>query len=328
MASARSMAGRRSPRALPFVLQPPVLKQFALKQFVLKLAAAIFMAAVSAASLSAQQKAAEGEYTISGTGFRSARVTHRWTLYGDASGGYRLESEVQNLPGRLRIVEKEQLNAQLAPASVTYEMYDKAAGKIEAVLGCSLGAEAVWCSGGSGKEPAPASEPFKTEGPVWLVVADFGAVDMAWNVGGALNMARAPGNKSPIKLVTVSGGAALVLSDRLNIAALEAAKRPGQSLTAVVPEQYTGWELSAEEDLDVALQGTEQLELGGTKIATQHYTIGNQMHAWVTNSGLIVKLLDSHDNESTELTLSNFRQYTRLVPELKVEGPPAAQPKK
>jgi hypothetical protein len=292
----------------------------------------MFLVVLPQSWLAAQQKVAEGEYVMRDTGFkdRASKVISRWVVYG-TSGRYELNSEIQNLPSGVRVLEKADIDFHLVPTSVSYELYDKSGSKPTAVLTCSIRSGLLKCSGQSDKGQAPDSGPFNAGAPFWTVVQNLSAFDMVWNLSGALNMARARGNKDLIKVVSISGGAALVLGDKLSIAYLESVKRPGQTVTAIVPEQYTDWEFSINGDLAVRLKGTEQVEIGGVNIATQHYILsadGEPMHLWITDSGLGVKLLFSHENESTELALNNYKQYKQLVPEFSITDQPGAKPKK
>jgi non-ribosomal peptide synthetase component E (peptide arylation enzyme) len=65
-------------------------------------------------------------------------------------------------------------------------------------------------------------------------------------MGGALNMAHSStAKKAALKTLIVAGGSALVFTDKLNIAALQAVKGPSQTVTALVPHIYTVWYFSS-----------------------------------------------------------------------------------
>lgn len=69
----------------------------------------------------AQDKVAEGEYQISSAG--AHKTATKWVLFAKPSSGYRLESEIQNQPAGLRVVQIEELTEQLIPTAVGYELY-------------------------------------------------------------------------------------------------------------------------------------------------------------------------------------------------------------
>jgi hypothetical protein len=100
----------------------------------------------------------------------------------------------------------------------------------------------------------------------------------------------------------------------VNVAKLEAIKRPGQTLTVVAPEKPIAWKLTTKEESQLELVNTEMLEIGGTKVATKRYALGNgeePINLWTAGPGLVAKM--------NNLVLANYKQYKKLIPELPVE---------
>ena len=279
----------------------------------------------------AQEKVAEGKYEMRGRSdpeSPQAKLSTQWVLYSRGTEGYHLESEVKNLPGGMRVVQVEDLDNQLIPVMMGFDLYAKNQAKPTVHLQCAVVKTTVTCSGDSDKGPVATSPAYDAHGPFVLWVKDLATLDLAWVLTGAVNMAHLQSGKTGVKALVVAGGAALVLTDKLNVAALKAAMAPNQTLTVISPEHYTEWEFDSEEETALELVGTEEVKMNGTKITATHYRLNlaeEPAHFWTTRSGLLIKM---SDKKNSEYVLRNYKQYKNLVPELKVEGQTTAQPAK
>lgn len=234
-----------------------------------------------------QERAAEGQYQMSGT----AKAATRWVLYSKSSGGYHLESEIQNDGNGLRIVQVEELNAEIVPAAIGYEFYPKDQKKPSATMTCEFSGDSIICR----SQPGATSKPFKYRGPFWLWPEGLFAVDLPWLLDGAVNMARLEKGKTSVATITVSGGS------------------------------QEEWVFSAEEEGMLEFAGVESMEIGGTRVAVRHYSLRSgeeTLNLWIAGSGILVKM---SRGEGDEFVLTNYRQYKKLIPELKVESQGAAQ---
>jgi hypothetical protein len=147
-------------------------------------------------------------------------------------------------------------------------------------------------------------------------------------MSGALNMVRSStAKKTALKTLVVTGGSALILTDKLNIAALEAVKGPNQTVTAVVPDSYTDWEFDSDEETALKIHGKEEIQIDAKKITAEHSSFKSSEESptdlWLSSAGLLVKMVDKGN---AEFVLSNYRQYKALIPEFKVEESSKAQP--
>ena len=280
----------------------------------------------------AQSKVAEGAYQmrdLSQPGSSDFKTSSRWALYGKADGGYHLVSEIQNVAGGMRLVQLEDLDNQLVPVAISFELYAKNETKPATHVACALVKTSVSCHGDdSAKGAAPAHAAYDVKGPFIFWLRDLAAFDLGWQMSGAVNMVHSlPAKKAALKTLLVTGGSALILTDKLNIAALEAVKGPNMTVTAVVPENYTGWEFESDEGTPLEVLGKEEIQVDGKKITASHYSLKNgdegPIEFWIASAGVLLKLVDK---ENTELTLSNYRQYKALLPEFKVEESGKAQP--
>lgn len=292
--------------------------------------------ALSGAAL-AQSKVAEGEYQMRGLSMPGSqnvnspntRMTSRWVLYGKSDGGFHLSSAIQNVPGGMRVVQTEDLDRQLVPTTIAFELYSKNDSNPTTTVTCGVINTQVRCAGrDSTKGTAPASAAYDAQGPFIFWLRDLAAFDLGWQMSGALNMVRSStAKKTALKVLLVTGGSALILTDKLNIAALEAVKAPNQTVTAIVPESYTDWEFDSDEETLLEIQGTEEIQIDGRKIAAVHYSLKSAEEGptdfWLSSAGFLVKMVDKGN---AEFVLSNYRQYKPLIPELKVEENSKAQP--
>jgi hypothetical protein len=272
----------------------------------------------------AQDKVAEGEYQsrgISKQGTPISKTATRWVLYGMKPGGYRLESEILNLPGRLRLVQTEELNNALAPAAMGYELYKNDEKEPGITVNCKISPEAITCGGTFEKQQVPASAPYKQEGPFSLLMEDFYVVDFQWLMEGTVSLAHPEGGKTKVPTVSVLGGTAVLIGDAVNVANLQAVKQPQQNLVVVASKKPTEWELYSNEESLVEMVGAGTVEVDGVKVAARHYTFtngDNRLDLWIAGSGVPVKL-DAHVDA---YVLVNYKQYKRLIPELPVVDHP------
>lgn len=273
----------------------------------------------------AQNKVAEGEYQMRAlpeSGSPGGKTSSRWVLYSKSDGGYHLVSELQNARGGMRVVQLEELDSQLVPVAISFELYAKNETKPATRVACALVKTSVRCQGDdSSKGVAPISGAYDVHGPFIFFLRDLALFDIGWQMGGALNMvASVPAKKTALKTLLVTGGSALVLADRLNLGAVEAVKSPNQTVTAVVPASYTDWEFDSDEETPLEVQGTEEIQIDGKKITAEHSSLKSSDEGptdfWMSRAGLLVKMVDKSD---IEFVLANYRQYKALIPEFKVE---------
>jgi hypothetical protein len=276
---------------------------------------------INTTPLAAQQQVAEGEYQVKSSKARP-RSDH-WVLTTKPSGGYLLRSEIQSPAEEMRVIQSEELSDQLVPTSIGYELYLKKHTEPDVSMNCGFAANAITCDGKSEKGRAKRSKPFKYEGPFLLAVRDLSCFDFSWLLAGALNMAHLTSGKTPLRTIRVTGGAALELTDDINIASLQAVMTPNQKFTAIRPEHYTAWEfISGDEDEEMLVSiGVEDVQLSGTKVAARHYSLTTgdvTMHFWLADPGILVKM---SSGKGAEYFLSNYRQYKKLISEFKVDDP-------
>ena len=273
----------------------------------------------------AQQKVAEGEYEMHGTqptGAPSAKTATRWVLLTKTGGGYYLESEIQNQPAGMRVVQVEDLNERLVPTAIGYRLYREGQKNPGITASCEFSNRSIVCSGESGKDIADVSAPHHLDGPFWFWIEGLFSLDMPWLLGGAVNMAHMENGKVNIATLTVSGGSGVLIGDAVSVAKLKAVQRPGQTLTVIAPDKPIPWDFDSEEESVLEFVATEQFDFNGAKLAVRHYTFANgprPMNLWITASGLLIKLGEGPG----DFVLANYKQYTKLIPELPVEPAPA-----
>jgi len=247
------------------------------------------------------------------------RAASKWVLY-RSSGGYKLESEIDNHAAGLRVMQVEELTDGLVPTSLAYEFYRTGNSAPGAVSKCDIAAAAVTCRGNSEKERTATSAPYKINGPFLIRMEGKFSQDVPWLWAGALNMAHPEKGKTSIKTLVVTGGTTVLINDLVGLAALEKLKQPGQSVTEVVPGAPVPWKFNSEEESPLELVGTETMDLNGTKVSVKHYAPVNrkgQAGFWITDSGLLIKYAMG---ASSSYSLANYKQYKKLVSELPVEG--------
>ena len=290
--------------------------KFALRTFYALLSLALF-----AVPLSAQEKVAEGEYTLSPANVVTSQ--RHWVLLALPSEGYLPRSEIQDPKAGIRVLQLEELNGDFVPGSIGYELYLKDQTEPTVIVNCAFSHHSILCDGKSEKGTAERSKPYPYKGPVLFSVRDLSRFDFAWLMCGALNMAHLDSGKIPLRTVQLTGGAALELTDDINIAALKAVMTPNQKFTAIRPEGYTEWEFTSEDGDEETLSfvGTEDVKLGATTIAARHYSVatgGANMNLWLAPPGLLVKMTFG---ENAEFVLTHYRQYRKLIPQIEVESP-------
>jgi hypothetical protein len=251
----------------------------------------------------ALRKAAQGEYEFHDTpkaGTVTVKVSSRWALYNKNSSGYRLDSEIL-MPDERRVVQHEELDDRLVPVQLGYEFYLKGQKRPGMVLKCDFAGGAITCRAETSGARSIVSKPYEISGPFWLWLNNMTTVDMAWLFDGAVNMVPQSKTSASIATIVVSGG--------------------GQNIP---------WEISTLEKQELAFIGTNILELNGTKISAKHYKMGsgnepmNLFDLWIAGPGLLVKM--SSDEGRTQVILTDYRQYEKLIPELKVDNLPSDQP--
>jgi hypothetical protein len=297
-----------------FTAKLALAMKFALRTFY-----ALLSLALCAVPLSAQEKVAEGEYTLSPAHVVTAQ--RHWVLLARPSGGYVLRSEIQDPKAGIRVLQLEELNGDLVPGSIGYELYLKDQTEPTVIVNCAFSRNSILCGGKSEKGTAERSKPYPYKGPVLFSVRDLSRFDFAWLMCGALNMAHLDRGEIPLRTVHLTGGAALELTDDINIAALSAVTTPNQKFTAIRPEGYTEWEFISEDDDEETLSfvGTEDVKLGATTIAVRHYSVATaNMNLWLAPPGLLVKM---SFGENAEYVLTHYRQYRKLIPQIEVETP-------
>jgi hypothetical protein len=280
--------------------------------------------AIYATPLCAQEKVAEGEYQVVPSGSRSG--SNHWVLTTRPSGGYLVRSEIQRPAEGIRVVQSQELNEQLVPASVGYELYLKGHTEPDVSMRCGFAANVITCDGQSEKGTAPRSKPYPYKSAFLLAVRELSRFDFAWLAAGLLNMAHLNGGKTPVRTIRVAGGAALELTDDINIAVLQAVMTSKQKFTAIRPQNYTEWEfISADDDVEMlAFVATEDLQLNGNKVAARHYSLnssGQTLHFWIADPGILLKL---NNGDERGYVLTSYKQYKKLIPAVSVETQPNA----
>ena len=280
------------------------------------------LALLLSVSALAQQQVAEGEYEmhdVSEAGVPTAKTVIRWTLTRDNSAGYHLESQVLNLPDGIRVNQIEELDDALTPRSIGYDYYAKDENKPSIVLRCPFEGGSITCGGRIQDKLIPNSKPYGRHGPFILWVADLSALDMQWLLSGAVKMIRTGEKDSSVTFLTVYGGTAETLSTAVSMAYLESVKGARTSVNVYSGGARSEWELVAREEETLRFVGTETVELGGTRVAARRYSIeggeGNPQSLWIAGSGIPIKF--------DEFTLTNYKQYVRLIPEIKVDDQPS-----
>jgi hypothetical protein len=122
--------------------------------------------AIYATPLCAQEKVAEGEYQVVPSGSRSG--SNHWVLTTRPSGGYLVRSEIQRQAEGIRVVQSQELNEQLVPASVGYELYLKGHTEPDVSMRCGFAANVITCDGQSEKGTAPAPNHTRTKAHSYL----------------------------------------------------------------------------------------------------------------------------------------------------------------
>jgi len=271
------------------------------------------------AHLAAQQKVAEGEYQLSGANAGAPR--QQWVLTTRPSGGYILRSEIQPPQNGTRVLQVEELNDQLVPARIAYEFYLKGRTEPNVVVNCTFANSSVSCDGKSEKGTAPRSMAYPCKGAILFLVRDLSRFDFAWLMAGALNEAQFTSGQARLRTINLTGGAALELTDDINVAALQAVMSPSQKLNVVRPERYTEWEfISDDDDVEViTFLGTDQLEFNGAKVSARHYSMvrGDETaDFWLAAPGILLKMSMGPE---AQYVLSNYHQFRKLIPEIKAE---------
>lgn len=286
--------------------------KFALRAFYALLSLALF-----AVPLSAQEKVAEGEYTLSPA--RVGAPQRHWVLLARPSGDYLLRSEIQHPKSGIRVLQIEELNDKFVPGSIGYELYLKDQTKPTVIVDCKFAHNSITCDGKSEKGTAEGSKPHPYQGPFLLSVRYLSFFDFAWLISGTLNMAHLDSGKIPIGTILLTGGAALELTDDINVALLQAVVPP-QKVNAVRPENYTEWQFERGEEDMLSFVGTDEVKLGATTIAARHYSVATgrgNMNLWLAPPGLLVKMTFGEN----EYVLTHYRQYRKLIPQIEVESP-------
>jgi hypothetical protein len=247
----------------------------------------------------AQDKVGEGEYEarVVDTGVLSGRTTSRWTLHSKRSGGYLLRSEIvgpSDMQGKF--LQVEELNKNLVPTAIGYELYLKDQKHAIAADKCEFVNDSITCRVRS-VEGAFACKSYKHIGPFWFWVDNLFAIDLPWLMGGAVNMAHLEKGMVPLSVITLGGNGTGVDCD-----------------------------ITSEDEGLLEFIAAEILEVTGTKVAVKHYSLKSggskpidldTTDLWITESGIMIKLSDA--NEGLDFVLVNYRQYKKLIPELPVE---------
>lgn len=292
-----------------------MLSRFRLKLFLHAVSLAL---AFHATLAPAQDRVAQGEYHVVGVTTSGAPVTKaltRWVVYESSSGRFRLESEIENSPMGIRVVQTEDLTDRFLPTGIGYNLYRNDLQSPSITVACDFSSGSVVCSGNSGKDQAGPSKPYKPSGPFWMWIEGLGSLDMPWLLAGALNMAHLENGKIKIATLTVSGGTGVMIGDAVNVAKLEALKKP---LTVIAPGKPLPWNLTTTEESLFEFVASESKEVDGTKVAVRHYASKgkkNTWDLWITDSGLLTK---AALGGNFSFVLAQYKQYRKIIPELQV----------
>lgn len=256
------------------------------------------------------QKVAEGEYAIEASHGKAA--TH-WILYRD-SEGFRLESEIQNLPSAIRVIQTEELNASLVPSAIGYKLFDADSSTPAISSRCDFFGGTITCHGHSNSNSQTTSRPYKYEGNVLLFFEGLSALDFPWLIDGAVTRALAKKGGTELTSITVSGGVVDILSNTVEKAKLQAVTN--HDITVISPGEghLREWDFSAEKESSLEFVGAEKVIMSFGKISAKHYVLKGSdepMNVWVADSGILLKIND--------VVLINYKQYVKLIPEVEVE---------
>src|ERR1700726_1380454 len=194
-----------------------------------------------ATSALSQDRVAEGEYRVEGvtaSGAPVIKTVTRWVLYGEASGGFRLESQIDGQRAGMRVIQIEHLTDQLVPTAIGYDLYRKDQQIAGITANCDFSAGSIICTGSSGKDQAAPSAPYKPGGPFWMWIEGLSSLDVPWLLDGVVNMAHLDKGQTKIEILVVSGGTGVMIGDAINIAALETIGKP---LTVIAPDKPIPW---------------------------------------------------------------------------------------
>lgn len=272
----------------------------------------------------AQEKVAEGQYQVHGVDSSGAPVTKtvtRWVLFAGPSGGYQLRSEIEQQSASIRLTQVEELNDHFVPIAIGYELHrgePKVPDIPDITASCKF-SSGVICTGVAGDEVAAPSAPYKPNGPFWMWIEDLFSLDMPWLFDGALNMAHPGTGKTKVNTMLISGGTGVMIGDAVNVAALERVRKPGQTLRVIAPSKPIPWSIRSEEESFFEFVASETLDMNGAKVAVKHYNSSTKNESrgfWVADSGLLIKMAF---RENSNFTLSGFKQYRKIIPELPIE---------
>ncbi len=266
-----------------------------------------------------QEKVVEGEYWVEQapkSGTAEAKTVTNWVVYEKSPGYFRLDSEIENQPAGMRVVQIEELTDRFVPTSIGYDLYrkDQQIPSISAI--CDFTSGALVCTGNSGKDQASPSTPYKPNGAFWPWMEGLGALDLPWLLAGAVNMAHWDKGTAEITTLVVSGGSGVMIGDAVNIAKLQAIGKP---LTVIAPDKPIPWSFRSGEETSFEFVASETMELNGKKIAVKHYSFTDhekQGDIWITDSGLLTKLTAGGN---FSFVLRNYKQHRKIIPELPVD---------
>ena len=259
----------------------------------------VFMAIVSTRLSAVQVKVAEGEYELRhlpSSDASASKVVATWSLV-EVPSGYQLKSVIHVPNSEQRVVQIEDLSAELVPTSIGYDIYAADQQQPGATIRCQFVADTITCSGQS-KGAAVIAKPFKSSGTFWFWVADLFAIDTSWLLDGMVNMAHLENGKVPVTTIDVASG-------------------EGQEL-----------EISAEPGGTLELINTEKIDIAGAKLDCRHYTFktgdDDAIDLWLATGGLLLKYRDSN---KSDFVLTHYKQYRKLIPEFGIEKQPAPGPR-
>ena len=278
------------------------------------------------------QKVAEGEYKIrAASGGGAEAVATHWVLSRKGSG-YHLVSQIRSVPETIKVLQIEELDRDLVPTAIGYEGYLKSEPKPGTAFTCRFDRSSILCFGRAEckfvrqsvtctdpEVPPDAfllSAPYEFKGPFCLWIDNLFALDMAWLLGGAVNMSHLTSGKGTLTTLTVYGGPGWILGDAVESARIEEAEIPKGIFFGANPA--ADWDFSSEEVGSLEYVGHENLEINDKAVAIRHYIYKvneEPIDVWLSDSGMLVKLRAGDG----ELILSNYKQYKSLIPELRVD---------
>ena len=232
-----------------------------------------------------EEKVAEGIYELHGAS--GVTPDSRWVLYAESSRGYHLESEIQGMTDGKRLVQTEELDNRLIPTKIGYSTYVKNLKKPTSTVSCKFTDHTITCDAVAGGK-AVRSKSFGYKGPFWIWLDNLVDVDLSWLLTGAVNMSGLEREKTTVSVIRV------------------------------FDDENGQIDFNVDEEDPLEFLREEKLEFNGTPVAVRHYKYATHDELWIADSGILIK--SSHEGKDNYV-LTAYKQYKKLIPELRVDKP-------